>query len=944
MEAAIDPPTAGSAAVLLAGDAGVGKTALIGTVSARVSPQRRVLVGHCVGETAGTLSYLPFVEALARLDATDPAAIDDVVAVYPAFARLVPRRATEDEAGDWSRIVEAVHGGLELLASSRPLLLVVEDIHWADESTRELLTLLFTRGFSTPVSILVSYRSDDLHRRHPLRSSLGVWSRLRVTRIDVPPLEDAAMRALVRAADVALSEETVTDVVDRARGNAFFAQELVSVAGTGDRDDLGRLLLRRLDPLGDDAQDVVRLASVVGRRVSHEMLLAVTDLDAARLDRLLREVVDHHILEPTRDGGYTFRHALLAEAVYDDLLPGERVRHHRTCARALQDRPDLGPAADLARHALAVHDVDLAITSSVAAGDAADRIGGPAEAVHHFENALSLLPDTDERVHRLTVRAAAAALASGRVTAAAGLLRSRLRRDDLPPLERAELLARLAGALNFSDEPADRVAIVDDALSLVPETGEDDLRADLLTRRVEALWIDGRIEEVLVQAEDLSRSGMLDDRRHLRTEVSSIVAKARSQEPDGGESLAAIDRVLAGWGDGVDSALLRALHTRAQILFRHGDLRRARDAHVSTVELARSAGLQRSPYAAYAHALAVLCSYEIGEWDRAAELAADQGEHSTEMLASLQAALSLVHAGRGEPEAVSIFERLRELWEMERSNVVQSGTAALDLHGWSGDLAAARKVRDDVVSFLRAASHQAHVMAEVRLDALLLAHLAMRAGRAGTTERAALLDEGRHLAEEAASVWRQQADLPPRTIEAWAWEARARAEYLFLRWQAGEQVDVDELLAEFTSCRELFARKEDRYEEARCRSRSAMVLDAVGRADEAGRERKAAAATARALRAAPLLAELGSTGAPAGNDPSPRAAAAIPQTPTPALTPRECEVLELVSRGRTNGEIGRQLFISTKTASVHVSNILTKLGAANRAEAAAIARDLGLLG
>ncbi|WP_284304411.1 ATP-binding protein [Mobilicoccus caccae] len=523
----VDPPRAPGASVLLEGDAGVGKTALIEVVAARVGRRRRLLVGHCVGEVAGTLSYLPFVEAFGRLDAAEPDTVDGLVEAYPSLAAFLPRRAVaEGDEGDWSRIVEAVHGGLELLAERQPTLLVVEDIHWADESTRELLTLLFTRGFAGPVSVLASYRSDDLHRRHPLRSSLAVWSRLRVARVEVPPLAEEAMRALVQEADDRLDEDTVADIVGRSGGNAFFAEEMVAAVGTGTSDDLGRLLLRRLDALGEDAQDVVRRAAVVGRRVGHHLLLASTGIDAAHLDRLLREIVDHHILEPTRDGGYIFRHALLAEAVYDDLLPGEIVRHHCACADALRRQPELGTHADLARHAIAAHDTDLAIDSSEAAGRAAGRMGGPAEALRHFENALSLMADDDERVHRLTMEAAAAAIASGRVAVALSRLRAGLRRRDATPRERAELLARLAGALHFSDESTDRVAIVDEALALLPpsEDGEDDLRVDLLTRRIEALWHVGRAEEVLVHAEEIGRRGpprraatpAHRDRRHHR--------------------------------------------------------------------------------------------------------------------------------------------------------------------------------------------------------------------------------------------------------------------------------------------------------------------------------------------------------------------------------------------------------------------------------------------
>ena len=254
----------------------------------------------------------------------------------------MPEQGVEHDRG---RLLEAVHGAVEWLARAGPLLIVVEDLHWADESSRDLLTLLFTRGFTGPVSVLATYRSDDLHRRHPLRASLTLWSRLPgVSRIDLEPLAAPEVARLVRAlAD--LPDETVDEVVHRAEGNAFFAEELASAAAQGvtaELSDLSRLLLARVEPLDEEAQEIVRVAAVVGRRVPHALLERVVGASAPDLERLLRQAIEHHVLEPFGVDGYTFRHALLAEAVYDDLLPSERLRLHRACSAALQDDPLVG--------------------------------------------------------------------------------------------------------------------------------------------------------------------------------------------------------------------------------------------------------------------------------------------------------------------------------------------------------------------------------------------------------------------------------------------------------------------------------------------------------------------------------------------------------------------------------------------------------------------------
>src|SRR4051794_2323534 len=235
----------GSAAVLLAGDAGVGKTRLLAALRDRavaaegrgivgdcldlggtplahppfheavgaVAAEWRVIVGHCLdfGDTA--LPYLPFSEAFGRLVGEAPGLAASLVESHPAVARLMPRRrmlagdrggaGADRDDGDGTRmdrgeLFEAVHAALERLADAAPLLLIVEDAHWADQSTRELLSFLFSRRFAGPVSIVTSYRSDDLHRRHPLRTTAAEWARLPgVTRLQLRPLDDTDVRALV---------------------------------------------------------------------------------------------------------------------------------------------------------------------------------------------------------------------------------------------------------------------------------------------------------------------------------------------------------------------------------------------------------------------------------------------------------------------------------------------------------------------------------------------------------------------------------------------------------------------------------------------------------------------------------------------------------------------------------------------------------------------------
>ena len=307
------PDQAHSAAVLLGGDAGLGKTRLLSELRTRaVEAGWRVAVGHCLDFGDSALPYLPFSELFGTIARDEPAVADALIAAEPALARLMPghrmidtseRAATgasssaQDSSDRLGRgdLIDAVHGALGLLAEQQPLLVLLEDIHWADQSTRDLLTMLFTRPMAGRVAIVASYRTDDLHRRHPLRASAAEWSRLpQISRLTLRPLTSKDVRTLVRSLHPGpLPEMEVRRIVARAEGNAFFAEELVAAAGDGGRmlpTDLADLLLVRLDRLDESTRQVVRAASVAGRRVSHALLAAV--VADRNFDEALRPAVD----------------------------------------------------------------------------------------------------------------------------------------------------------------------------------------------------------------------------------------------------------------------------------------------------------------------------------------------------------------------------------------------------------------------------------------------------------------------------------------------------------------------------------------------------------------------------------------------------------------------------------------------------------------------------
>ena len=956
----VDGSVAGHGNVVLSGDAGIGKTRLLAEV-VRTAREHgwTVLVGHCLSEAGQTLPYLPFLELFGRLQALAPDAVEAVGRTHPALARLLPGHRTEaadpvttDDGGpgaaDRGDLVAAVHAALEEVGAGIPLFVVVEDVHWADQSSRDLLSLLFTRGFSSPVSVVATYRSDDLHRRHPLRPTLAHWARLpQVGRLDLPPLPDAAVRELVLGlATRTLTDHDVRAVVERAEGNAFFAEELVAASAFGRTalaEDLSRLLLVRFDQLGPAGQHVVRMASASGRHVSHRLLATVAALPEAELDSGLRDAVEHHVLVPLDSGGYGFRHALLGETVYEDLLPGERVRSHERYAAALAADRALGSWAELARHASAAGQRDVAREASVQAGDSALRMAGPEEARRHFDHALALMPDDapDADLDSVTLRAAAAATAVGRVHKALDLLQERLdrRTPTAEPVGRAELLAALATAARITDSTIDTLAATQEGLVLLdgPEERHPRVRALLLAARVQALVDRGRDDEALAMVEDAVVEARGAGLGRVADEVQVVAARITEQAGDPEESRRALESLIESSRSPGDAAEARAFHHLGWLHHRAGRLDEAVDVYRRGVERARSAGRPWAPYAFDGRLLAGIAAYERGRWEESLAILAVDGEDPPEPASSsLRAARMYVAAGRGELAALSELEATRPSWELEGLVALVAGTAAVDLHGHAGDLDRAIALHDEVVEVLSRVWYRLF-QGQLRLGTLLLGQLANHVQRVPTSERAALLARGAALAETNLQVWHRAVARPVNSgPESTAWLARSRAEALRLRWLGGEDVDAAELVEVWRRSVAAFEAYGHPYEAARSRARLGAALRSTGHAD-ASAELAAALGVAVRLRAEPLRAEIRATG---GARATSRPASRLGE----ALTGREQEILALVALGRSNKQIGTQLFISAKTASVHVSNILAKLGVAGRGEAVAVARERGLLG
>jgi DNA-binding CsgD family transcriptional regulator len=925
------------AAVLLGGDAGVGKTRLLTQVVEEAARPLTLVRGGCVDLGDVGLPYLPFVEVMADLVRQVPS-----VAELPGLGPLLPGGgASADEVGRL-QLFEAVVGALRAAAEVAPVVMVVEDLHWADASSRELLRYLLSRLRDEQVAVLASYRADDLHRKHPLVPLVAELSRLAgVQHLLLQPLADEAVRRHV-AAIGDLSEDLVALVVERAEGNAYFAEELAQAAlETGRRDLPARLsdvLLARLARLTEAALHVVRCAAVAGRRVEHELLAAVCGEQGFDLDGALREAVSSHVLV-VGDGGYSFRHALLQETVYDDLLPGERVRLHQTMATALSG----SSPGELAFHRERSGDAAGALAAYLEAGEQAMTAEAPFEALAYRERALALVASgaapgmtPAERAELLRATAKAAKLAGdwGRAVAHAAT-RVELARE-LGDTDLATAQQMLARHLLDGDREDEAVGAATEARELALKTDDVELIAEAEALYARALWhATDRDADVRSSAEAAHASALAGGLTDVQADA--LITLGGLDEATGDRGVA-VDRFrqardVAREGGHLMTEL-RARHNLASSAFYAGDLATAQQETEEGVRRAFSLGLAWSPYGYSLRTLLAVVRYTTGDLAGSTEAATSGSRDAADVARESLAALGLYAAvARGDADTVAQAQRAVQRPGIDpMALMVASGTGADGLR-MAGDPAAAVALAE------RGARTIAESWGEWSLGGIWLA----AQGIAALADVAAAARDRHDVASAQAAVdhavrWEAAAQETavrgrPRGgrlgPEGRAWLLRCSAELT----RAQGAPDVEQWRAVVAEFGYGYV-----YEVARSQLRLAEALLGAGERDEASALLVEARATAVRLGASPLQAEVEAM-ARRGRVDLP----GVRRESVAALTPREVEVLRLVASGLTNRQVGAQLFMSEKTASVHVSRILAKLGVSGRTEAAARAARLGLL-
>ncbi len=943
---------AGQAIVLLvSGDAGVGKTRLLTELAADAADRGfTILSGRCA-ELAETVPYLPLADAL-RSAASGRLA--DALATRPVLTRLLPDREITRQPGDLPGLAQqqlfgAVVGMLTELAEAQPVLLVLEDLHWADRSTRDLVTFLSRVLRQERIAIALSYRTDDMHRSHPLRPVVGELLRLpSVTAIDVGPLEPAAMALHLTQLAAGLQDAKAIDrVIERAEGNAYFAEELLATSSAGSAlpTGLADLLVARTVDLSPAAQQVLRAAAVTGRRIDDDLVMQAAGLPTTDYEIAVREAVARQLLVPDGSAGLAFRHALLREAIYNDLLPGERTRLHARLAELLSDRPD-NSAAELAVHCLASHDIPGAFAASVQAGQEAWRLAAPAEAHRHFDQALSLWdrvpePEKLSRMSRgkLAFKSALSAADSGQVPLAVkqlrrlvGLVREQPEQD-LVLLCRAQ--ERLAYFLLEVDEDAEAIESASAAVDVLPPEPPTWERAQALATHAKTLltYTDtGPARARAIEAEAAAQAAgapwlEADALATLSTlsERAGLVADAKAT------GARALGLASSSEMPGVE---LRVRTLLARIQLESGDLAAAGGTAHLGVERAAETGLSMAPYGTDLQYLHYLAHYNDGNWDHAQEISDGFPVRVTNVSEARLSAMALfIDVARGSARVAERRAWLEPYMATDSlAEYIGEGLFAEDAY-WAGDLSGALTAVKATIGAATAWGGEEYSPQVIRPAAVGIAALAdqARLARAASQSADALVAE----AADLAKIARQGLDSKRRAaagigVDGRGWLARVEAE---LRRAADDNAPDN-----WRTVAETFG-SGFVYEEARSRWRLAEALAEAGDRDEAQRQWQLAVTGADTLGATRLRAALADLGRRARLGPSSRAVAGSPLS---VLTRRELEVLQALTAGRSNKEIAAELFISGKTVSVHVSNILAKLGAASRTEAAAIAHDNGL--
>jgi ATP/maltotriose-dependent transcriptional regulator MalT len=952
------------ALILLGGDSGAGKTRLIREFERLLEDDETlVLRGEAVEQEDGELPYTALTSALRPLARRgDPALADLGRGSRVQLAALLPGLNDGGDPGDvlepsaQLRLFEALIELLSLLSERQPVVLVLEDLHWADRSTRTFVSFLARSLRQERLLVVLTYRSDELHRRHPLRPLVSELARLDVVRrIDLPLLnrdEVGEILADILGADP--SGTLVDRLYDRSEGNALYAEELLA-AGMDGRgappESLKDAFMLRIERLPADAQAAAR-AIAVGRQLDEEVIAEATGIEPAALQAALHEAMAEHVLVAAEDGQLRFRHALLREVLYDNLLPGERGELHLSLARSLEacvgrDRErEAELAAAVAGHYAAGGDQPAALRASVQAALAARDVHAYGEAAELAERALELWPRVAGAEHQIPLTrvdllrlAASAHRVAGDRERAEVLLRSAL--EDVDPAVdlglQVGLLAQLSKVQWSLNRGVEAVETAERGLAMVPTGQACSERAPLTAWLARTRFLRGRFREAITDGEPALADAVDSGDMATEADVLNTLGMAQIALGSVDEGVTLLERAIqiARETDDLNN-LGYAYSNLADMLSLAGRTGEA-------VDKARE-GLALVPRrVARMHDWLMLTvaqlAFEAGDWD---VMRQHLGGSVTPMdRQSLYGLMVEAEVALGEGDDDLAEHRLRE------AEPLVAGSTEPQWIGWFGALEGERLRRRFDLHSARAVVEHALGRMEVCTDDVMRIARASAVGARVEADIARRARDLREPAERRDALARLRIHLSRLDAAAQeggpvegAWHAVGKAEMASARGRASAKL-WGEAARHWDSI--------DRpYPAAIMRWRQAEAQVEAGDRGDAREVARSALQTARRLRAGWLLenveglmrrARLQLDDGPA----SPAHAAPAEHEEAPfGLTPRELQVLALLAEGATNKQIGASLFMAEKTASVHVSRILSKLGVKTRTQAAAVAHRLRL--
>lgn len=912
-------------AVLVEGEAGIGKSRLLREFGAEVANRADVHVGWCLDLGASRTPFGPLTGILRSIVARMGAdrVRDELGVGVEALGMLLPElNPTERSQTSPDRLRDAIASLIEAAAELAPQVLVVEDLHWADESTLALLSFLLRTLARGRILLVLTCRTDDVRRGDAVSRFIGESTRARLLeRVAVERLATASVRQLVEAiTGEPLSDTALERIQERAEGVPFFVEEIAGCSAGPLPGSLRDLLLARFDRLGDDARRVVQVVSGAERPLTHPLVTQLAGLPEARLDEAIREATLSGILVVV-DDDYRFRHALLREAVHDDLLPGERARLHRAYAETLEENctgTDTGDPAALAYHWQLAQDDRRALAAAVTAMLDAKARFAFASAARFGELALDLwirVPDAAsvvevERFELLRTLGSVLRNAGDgeRALAVVNVALDEVDPETVDPRTHARLLRDKAYYLmNLGREGS--IPLLQQALAALDGRVDDDrLRASILNQLASRYMIAGRLDEAItlaVEAGDRAERAGSDDE-------ASIAANVR------GGARAHLGDLEAGHRE-YALALQLAKGTNAEMRYRVnysdllGLLGRYRDA-VQVAEdglaPARAFGVERTTGALMTQNMAVPL-LEMGEIDRVEGMLARELSQRTLRISHMYSTMTRVRvlSWRGRHEQAA--EIVRE-WHPSFEE-----TGHVERQIWYDEVMMRVAVAEGRNDHARALAEVRAMLADDGPVFLHQRRLLLEAGWMIAELRASGVDVGEAVGEVRAA-WSAQ---PTQLLDDTWWsilDALLSPSIPALR-AAVDLADGDDV--------PVTVRVTTRLELAR------LLVDA-GERTEAAAVLAHALAEAERLGHVPLTQAVGAFSVAAGLAAASDSSRAVAESDP--LTAREGQVLALIAEGLSNRQIGERLFISAKTVSVHVSAVLRKLGVSTRTEAAVL--------